>query len=129
MLRLNLPALSSSICRPGLLPRRLRSLVSDRGALVSWWIELGKNITSWSQWVLFIKKPVLEEHKMFKEMVSILKTTFVLVVVFISIVQGDFNLTLIHVNDIHVRFLETDTYSGTCKKSGSQGNYKFWHLF
>lgn len=32
----------------------------------------------------------------------------------LSVVVG-FELGLIHVNDIHVRFEETDTYSGTCK--------------
>jgi len=42
-------------------------------------------------------------------------------VISIGIAQGDFNLTIFHVNDIHVRFEETDTYSGTCKKDEIPG--------
>jgi len=56
-------------------------------------------------------------------MLSSLKKTFVLLVVFQSIVNGEFNLTLLHVNDIHVRFEETDSYSGTCKKTGTKSRW------
>jgi len=56
-------------------------------------------------------------------MLSSLKKVFALVVVLLSIVKGEFNLTVIHINDIHVRFEETDTYSGTCKKIGSKGEF------
>ncbi len=65
---------------------------------------------------------------MCSDMMSIRKIAFALVMV-ISIVKGDFNLTIIHVNDIHARFLETDTYSGTCKDKITQGNFKLLLAF
>jgi len=58
-------------------------------------------------------------------MLSSLTKIFASVAVFLSIVKGEFNLTLLHVNDIHVRFEETDTFSGTCKKIGTKGEEAF----
>lgn len=37
----------------------------------------------------------------------------------LSAAKADFNLTIVHLNDFHARFLETNTDSGTCTEEQS----------
>ncbi len=61
-------------------------------------------------------------------MLSFLKAFIFITILSYGVADGDFNLSIIHVNDIHVRFEETDTYSGTCKKEENPDQGLIFHI-
>ena len=40
-----------------------------------------------------------------------------------TFVSGEFNLTILHTNDCHARFMEINKYGGTCKPEDSEGRF------
>ena len=71
------------------------------------------NCTFWSPAIYPQPAPVVH-YEVYVKMATPLSVVLLVILSLATAVKGRYNLTLLHTNDVHARFLQTDKYSAKC---------------